>query len=64
MTWYIAKGGKWVELDQVSQVDIEQLWYRNRSAFMNCRYLSGTVFFDILTMSLITDGISYTVARA
>lgn len=63
MAWLIATHGAWVRLDQNSQLDIEKLWNRNRSAYMNCTYLSGTAYFDILTMSLITNGTSYTVAR-
>lgn len=63
MAWVIAARGAWSELDQLSQLDIERLWNRNSSAYMTCNFLAGTAYFDILTMSLIFDGTSYTVAR-
>ncbi|GAA5803126.1 hypothetical protein HPULCUR_008601 [Helicostylum pulchrum] len=61
--WVYANGSAWVALDSTSQQHIESLWSYNASSWIECQIFHSPVYVDIDQMSLICNGMSYTIAR-
>ncbi|KAG2231524.1 hypothetical protein INT48_002918 [Thamnidium elegans] len=61
--WVYANGSAWVALDTTSQQHIESLWSYNASSWIECQIFHSPVYVDIDQMSLMCNGMSYTIAR-
>lgn len=61
--WVYANGSAWVALDATAQKHIESLWSYNASSWIQCQVFPSPVYVDIDQMSLICNGMSYTIAR-
>ncbi|KAG2196752.1 hypothetical protein INT47_009643 [Mucor saturninus] len=61
--WVYANGSNWVPLDVTTQQLIEQLWFNNRSAWIDCRTFSGRAYVDFDAMQICFNSLEYTFAR-
>ncbi|KAG2230839.1 hypothetical protein BDF21DRAFT_432161 [Thamnidium elegans] len=61
--WVYANGSAWVALDTAAQQHIESLWCHNASSWIQCQLFHSPVYVDIDQMSLICNGMAYTIAR-
>lgn len=61
--WVYANGSAWVALDASTQQYIESLWTQNTSSWIQSQLFHSPVYIDIDQMSLIYNGMSYTIAR-
>lgn len=61
--WVYANGSAWVALDAAAQRHIESLWSHNASSWIQSQIFHSPVYVDIGQMSLMCNGMSYTIAR-
>lgn len=61
--WVYATGSSWVTLDQSAQSQIETLWKRDASNWINSSSFRGPVYVDTSEMILMYAGYSYAIAR-
>jgi hypothetical protein len=61
--WVYANGSSWVTLDALAQNQIESLWSHNGSNWIQTSSFGTPVYVDISHMCLLSQGISYTIAR-
>jgi hypothetical protein len=61
--WIYANGCSWVCLDIRGQEQIEKLWSKYHSDWIDCRTFPGGAFVDFSLMELQFNGYSYAIAR-
>ncbi|KAI9362745.1 hypothetical protein BD770DRAFT_381687 [Pilaira anomala] len=61
--WVYANGSTWVTLDVNAQYQIETLWTRDASSWIDSASFRGPVYVDTSEMVLMFGGLSYTIAR-
>jgi hypothetical protein len=61
--WVYANGSSWVTLDRSAQTQIETLWSRDASNWINSSSFQGPVYVDTSEMLLMCAGLSYAIAR-
>jgi hypothetical protein len=61
--WVYANGSYWVTLDRNAQTQIETLWSRDASSWIDSTSFRGPVYVDTSEMVLMYGGLSYVIAR-
>ncbi|GAN09434.1 hypothetical protein MAM1_0267d08961 [Mucor ambiguus] len=61
--WVYANGSTWVTLDLSAQYQIESLWSRDASSWINSDSFRGPVYVDTSEMVLMFGGLSYVICR-
>lgn len=61
--WVYATGSAWVTLDRNAQSQIETLWSRDASSWIESSSFRGPVYVDTSEMLLMSAGLSYAIAR-
>lgn len=62
--WVYANGGSWLQLDQRTQVQSENLWAVNAATgVVYSQTFLADVYVNFLKMVLFSNGYEYTIAR-
>lgn len=61
--WVYANGSSWITLDKYAQSQIETLWSRDASSWIDSPSFRGPVYVDTSEMVLMVDGLQYVIAR-
>ncbi|ORE11452.1 hypothetical protein BCV72DRAFT_326280 [Rhizopus microsporus var. microsporus] len=61
--WVYANGSIWTIFDKNTQQQIEALWSKHTSGWIQSSSFRGPVFVDTTQMVLIADGYSCAIAR-